>query len=260
MIRRRFYVPQDSIRDGVATLPDGQARHLRTVLRIRAGETVEIFDGKGNGYAGEVELHGSEVRIGRLQSVPFRESAARLILAAALIKYTKFEWMLEKATELGVSEIVPLKTRFSDIRIPDARIALRLERWERIVGEASKQSRRFTVPQVHAPLAFSEFLAAEAFSPCARFLLYEKAPTLWPADPGKLSNGTVVCIGPEGGWDENEIEQAREAGCKIFGLGSHILRSETAAIAALAIINHQIRQARAAPLLGSPFPVSGSPF
>jgi len=238
MIRRRFHVPRDSIRDGFAILPAGQARHLRKVLRIGAGETVEIFDGKGHGYIGEVELHGSEVHVRRLQSIPPRESLLRMILAAALIKSAKFEWMLEKATELGVDEIIPLRTRFSDVRIPEDKIALRLDRWDRIVSESSKQSRRLTVPQVRAPMDFPDFLAAEEFSCCARFLFYEKARLPWQADSGMPSNGMVVCIGPEGGWDESEIEQAEKAGCKIFGLGPRILRAETAAIAAVSIIQH----------------------
>jgi 16S rRNA (uracil1498-N3)-methyltransferase len=241
MARRRFYVPQNSIRDGIAILPTDQAHHLRNVLRIRNGEVVEIFDGKGGGYFGEVELRGSDVCIRGLQALPAQESSIRLILAAALIKSAKFEWMLQKATELGVDEIVPLNTRMSDLRLHDGKTALRLNRWDRIVKEASRQSRRFTAPPVHAPVSFSEFLAIEEYSACVRFLFYEKAQELWQPNSSLLANGVVLCIGPEGGWDESEIEQARDAGCKIFGLGSRILRAETAAIATLAIIQYQIQ-------------------
>jgi 16S rRNA (uracil1498-N3)-methyltransferase len=241
MARRRFYIPQDSIQDGMAILPTDQAHHLRNVLRIGNGEVVEIFDGKGSGYLGEVELRASGVCIRGLQALPVRESSTRLILAAALIKSAKFEWMLEKAAELGVDEIIPLNTRLSDLRIPDGKVSPRLNRWDRIVKEASKQSRRFTAPSVHAPVSFSEFLAAEAFAACVRILFYEKAQELWQPNSSMLANGVVLCIGPEGGWEESEIEQARNAGCRIFGLGSRILRAETAAIATLAIIQHQIQ-------------------
>jgi 16S rRNA (uracil1498-N3)-methyltransferase len=240
MTRRRFFIPQDSIRDGMAILPADQAHHLRHVLRIRNGEAVEIFDGKGCGYVGEVELRGSGVCIQGLQSLPVRESSLRLILAAALIKSAKFEWMLQKATELGVDEIVPLSTRFSDLLLPSGKIASRLDRWDRIVKEASKQSRRFTAPQIHAPLQFADFLAAESFSPYIKYLLYEKAQELWQPNAEMLSNGIVICIGPEGGWDSGEIGQAKDAGCQVFGLGSRILRAETAAIAALAIVQHRL--------------------
>jgi 16S rRNA (uracil1498-N3)-methyltransferase len=240
MTRRRFFVPPDSIRDGKAVLPDDQAHHLRKVLRIRAGETVEIFDGKGRGYIGEVEWNGSEVCIRDLQSLPFAESSRRLILAAALIKPAKFEWMLQKATELGVDEIVPLNTRLGDLKIPDGKTALRMDRWDRIIKEASKQSRRVTAPQVHTPLSFPDFLAAERFASCIRILFYEKAPAPWQLHPDMLCNGVVLCIGPEGGWDDSEIEQAKAAGCQIFGLGPRILRAETASIAALSIVQHHL--------------------
>jgi 16S rRNA (uracil1498-N3)-methyltransferase len=240
MARRRFFVPQDSIRDGMAILPADQSHHLRHVLRIGNGEAVEIFDGKGCGYVGEVELRGSGVCICGLQSLPVRESSLRLILAAALIKSAKFEWMLQKATELGVDEIVPLNTRMSDLKIPAGKIAFRLDRWDRIVKEASKQSRRFTAPQLHAPVNFPDFLSSESFAACVRFLFYEKAQELWQPNSGMLSNGVVLCIGPEGGWDDSEIEQAKDAGCRIFGLGPRILRAETAAVATLSILQHHL--------------------
>jgi 16S rRNA (uracil1498-N3)-methyltransferase len=240
MARRRFFVPRDSIRDGTAVLSADQAHHLKNVLRIRAGEVVEIFDGEGHEFTGEVEWRHTGVRIRGLQILPVRESSRRLILAAALIKSAKFEWMLQKATELGVDEILPLNTRFSDLRIPMGKIALRLDRWNRIVREASKQSRRVTVPQMHPPLNISDFLLSESLTSCARFLFYEKSRELWQPDSGMLSNGVVLCIGPEGGWDESEITQAKDAGYKVFGLGPRILRAETAAIAALSIVQHHL--------------------
>jgi 16S rRNA (uracil1498-N3)-methyltransferase len=254
MARRRFYVPQDSIRDGIAVLPDSQAHHLRNVLRIGAGEVVEIFDGNGQGYIGEVELRPSGAVIRGLQSLPAQEPLPRLILAAALIKSAKFEWMLQKATELGVDEIVPLITRLSDLRIPAGKIALRVDRWDRIVKEAAKQSRRLTAPRIHAPLNFIDFLQAEEFSGNARFLFYEKARELWRPDPDLPASGILLCMGPEGGWDPSEVERAKETGCKVFSLGPRILRAETAAIAAIAIIQHQLQ------LAGSGFRVPGSGF
>jgi 16S rRNA (uracil1498-N3)-methyltransferase len=240
MSRRRFFIPPDSIREGIAALPADQVHHLRHVLRIGNGEEVEIFDGKGNGYSGKVELSGSRVHICGLQRLPLQELSLRLILAAALIKPVKFEWMLQKATELGVDDIVPLNTRLSDRQIPDGKITQRLDRWDRIAKEASKQSRRFTAPTVHAPIQFSEFLAADEYAECIRNLFYEKAQERWRPDLDIPAKGIVLCIGPEGGWDESEIEQARNAGCKIFGLGPRILRAETASIVTLAILQHHL--------------------
>jgi 16S rRNA (uracil1498-N3)-methyltransferase len=240
MARRRFYVPRDSIRDAAATLPSDQAHHLRDVLRIGTGEIVEIFDGAGSGYTGEVELLESGVVVRGLQLLPSEKPPVRLTLAAALIKSAKFEWMLQKATELGVYDIIPLKTRFSDIQISGERATFRLERWDRIVKEASKQCRRFESPRVHAPRTFPDFLAAGELAACRKLLFSEKAQEPWQMDSGILSDRIVLCIGPEGGWDDVEIERASEAGCRILSLGPWILRAETAAIAAVSILQHQI--------------------
>jgi 16S rRNA (uracil1498-N3)-methyltransferase len=240
MSRRRFYISQNSIKEGIACLPSDQAHHLRDVLRIGSGEIVEVFDGAGKGYVGEVDLRDSMVYVRGLQSIPSEEPRIRLILAAALIKSSKFEWVLQKATELGIHEIVPLKTRFSEIEIPSGKVTLRLERWDRIIREASKQCRRSAAPRVHAPRTFADFLSAEDFSSCSRFLFCEKASEPWRPDQCALSERVVVFIGPEGGWDSGEVERAREAGCQILSLGPWVLRAETAAIAAVSIIQHQI--------------------
>jgi len=240
MSRRRFYVPRNSIKEGIACLPSDQAHHLRDVLRIGAGEIVEIFDGAGSGYVGVVDLRDSQVYVRELQRIPVEEPRIRLTLAAALIKSSKFEWILQKATELGIHEIIPLKTRFSEIEIPGGKITLRLERWDRIVREASKQCRRSAAPRIHAPRAFSDLLSAEDFSAYSRFLFCEKASEPWRLDQGALSERVLVCIGPEGGWDSGEVESARAAGYGIYSLGPWVLRAETAAIAAVSIIQHQI--------------------
>jgi 16S rRNA (uracil1498-N3)-methyltransferase len=252
MTRRRFYVPRDSIRDGMATLPPGQAHHLRDVLRIHAGDVVEIFDGAGSGYSGEVEMRGSDVLVRGLTSIQCPESPFHVTLAAALIKSAKFEWMLEKSTELGVDAIIPLRTRLSDIRIPADRMQSRLDRWNRILSESARQCKRFTAPQLRTPMDFPDLLVADDFSGYARILFYEKAAEPW--QPGSLvSDRIILCVGPEGGWDPPEVAQAREAGYEIYGLGPWTLRAETAAIAALSVVQHHIH------LLRSRQPEDGNP-
>ncbi len=238
MSHKRFYVPPDSIRDRSATLPPSQAHHLRDVMRIGDGEIVEIFDGAGRGYSGEVELQGSAVLISRLKSLPPEDSLIRVILAAALVKSSRFEWMLQKATELGVDEFMPLKTCRSEIRIAESKILSRMERWNRIVREASKQCQRLSTPQIHMPLSFSNFLEAVGDQSCAKLLFHENSEEPWRFDPGILSKNVLLCIGPEGGWEQSEIEAAAQVGCQIFSLGSRILRAETAAIAAVSVIQY----------------------
>jgi 16S rRNA (uracil1498-N3)-methyltransferase len=241
MSRRRFYVPRDSIRNGAALLPPDQAHHLRKVLRMAPGDIVEIFDGEGNGYIGAVEIHGVEVSVRLLNSIPAPESPAVLVLASALIKSTKFEWMLQKTTELGVDEIIPIQTRLSEIQIPDNKVDARMERWSRIVHEASKQCGRFTAPRVRRPLSFKDLIGMNELAAYAKFLFYEKAHDYWRFAPDSLSNRVVLCFGPEGGWDGDEVEQASKAGYSICSLGPLVLRAETAAIAATAIIQYHLQ-------------------
>ncbi len=244
MSRRRFFVPADSVQNGVADLPPDQAHHLRDVLRLGSGEIVEIFDGAGHGYVGEVDIRDSRVFVRGLKLLPVEAPKARLVLAAALIKPAKFEWILQKAAELGADDIIPLKTRLCEIDIPAAKITPRLERWDRIVREAAKQCRRLTAPRVHVPRAFPDFLAVDEFSSFPKYLFYEKASEPWRLDSSQSPQGLLLCIGPEGGWDGGEIEKARTAGYRVFSLGPWTLRAETAAIAALSIVQHQLHLLR----------------
>jgi len=247
MRAKRFFIPPGQIQKGTAALFPDQSRHLRTVLRLGPGDTVELFDGEGGGYEGIVETVGRKVRIGSLRRLKVSAVKSRpLILATAIIKSSRFEWILEKGTELGVEEFIPLRTRFSNIRLPESKVRSRLDRWHRIVQEASKQCRRFEVPKMLEPIEFDDLIAAGAYPDCLKLMLYEKASELWSPPEGK-AKPILLCIGPEGGWDPSEVEAARSAGFRIVSLGSRILRVETAAIAAVALIQYSVDQAEAVP-------------
>ncbi len=236
MPRRRFFVPPERIGSGVASLPPDQTHHLRDVLRLKNGDEVELFDGEGASYLGTVDIQGPETRIVGLKEVsPAHQTPTRVTLAPALFKAERFEWMLQKATELGVDEIVPLETRFSEVHIPAQKLDSRLERWRRIVQEASKQSRRTAVPRILRPVPFADFLSAEHPPAASRFLFDERAAVSWDSSLVP-SLRVVLCTGPEGGWDEAEVASAASAGYWIYSLGPRTLRAETAAIAALAIV------------------------
>lgn len=236
MPRRRFFIPRDRIRDGSAVLTPDQVHHLRTVLRLPAGEEVELFDGQGLSFSGRVEYQGAATRIGALKKLKNVEAhAATIALAPALIKADRFEWMLEKATELGVTQIIPLKTRFATVHIPDTRLPARLARWERIAVEAAKQSRRLTVPVIYAPLSWRDFLAAQEYAAYARFMLYEKASERFKPHPA-IKDPVLLCVGPEGGWEDSEASAAEQEGFCLLSMGPRILRAETAAIAAISLI------------------------
>jgi 16S rRNA (uracil1498-N3)-methyltransferase len=212
---------------------------LRDVLRLQTGDTAEIFDGEGRTYVGDVVLHGSEVLVRGLRSVSSYGSRGHLILAAALIRPARFEWALEKATELGVAEIYPLKTRRCSVRLADRIMDSRLDRWDRILKEAARQCGRSAAPRLHRPQDFYDFLRAGEPAAGAKYILHEKSDRPWRPDQGVLAERSVLCVGPEGGWDAVEIEQAVEAGYGVFSLGPWVLRAETAMVAAVAIFQHQ---------------------
>jgi 16S rRNA (uracil1498-N3)-methyltransferase len=235
MSLRRFYVPPGLIRNDIAVLPAGPAHHLRHVLRLGAGTPVEVFDGEGHTWAGQVEFVGGEVRV--LLQEPLtaaNDAGPQITLALALIRPERFEWALEKSTELGVTAIVPLVTRFSEVRIPASKITAKLERWERIAREASRQCERATLPRIRTPVTPADLFQLPEIAGSSKLWLH--ARTGEQPCFSSAAAPTVVCVGPEGGWHEDETAAARSAGCSIVTLGRRILRSETAAVAALAII------------------------
>ncbi len=232
---RRFYVPPGRIHGGVAELLPDQVHRVREVLRLKRDSQVEVFDGKGNAYLGRLEftVHGSLVS--DLERIADREQLPpRLVVAAAMIKPARFEWMLEKATELGTDEFIPLITRHSDVHLVRANLPSRLNRWQRIVQQACEQSGRTLIPAIQAPLKFPDLLAMDSLSGFTRLLLYESGGL--PLSREKPPGPAVICIGPEGGWDPSEVDAALERGYRLVSLGRHILRAETSAVAAIALL------------------------
>jgi 16S rRNA (uracil1498-N3)-methyltransferase len=234
-MRRRFFV--DEVRSGRAELTGDDARHLTRVLRVEAGQRYEISDNL-NVYLAEVETARKEhVAFRTLEKLPPPAETVRLVLCAALIKFDHFEWMIEKATELGVSEIVPVETIRSERGLERA-AHKRVERWRRIALEASQQSRRAFLPEVFEPEPLRDALARNAN---CRFALDENpaARPLNSALPAERHTHDTVAllIGPEGGWTDDERSQFTAANWSPVSLGPLVLRAETAALAALAIVN-----------------------
>jgi 16S rRNA (uracil1498-N3)-methyltransferase len=228
-MRRRFFV--DEVRDGKAELSGEDAKHLTRVLRVEAGQRFEISDNR-NVYLAEIETARRELVIFRtVEKLAMPEPGARLVLCAALFKFDRFEWMIEKATELGVSEIVPVETTRSERGLERA-AKKRVERWRRIALEASQQSRRAILPVVHDPVAWRDALSV----PAQRRYALDESPNVkaWPRTPGD-SGSVAILAGPEGGWTDEERQSFAAAGWTGVSLGPLILRAETAAIAALAI-------------------------
>ncbi|MGA2592778.1 MAG: RsmE family RNA methyltransferase [Bryobacteraceae bacterium] len=238
MARRRFLV--DHIRDNTAELRGEDARHLARVLRAELGQQYEISDG-ASVYLAEISaIERDRIVFHALTALDSPPTPVRITLLAALIKFDHFEWLIEKATELGVAAIMPVNAARSDKGLLEA-ARKRAERWRRIVHESSQQARRLSPPEIAAP----QPLAASIALPFARrYFLDEKpgAPPLLSAIPlpaeRRVSDSVALLTGPEGGWTEPERTSALAAGWAPASLGPFILRAETAAVTAAGTLIH----------------------
>ena len=248
MTRRRFFAPVSAFDSDFAdvTLAQDEARHLREVLRLKAGDEVYVFDGEGKEFHCRIEESRRDTAQLRViaEVAPARaESPLALTIAVALLKGEKFDLVVQKATELGVVRVVPVVTKLADIRLrdePDA--AKRVARWGRIALEAAKQSGRAVIPEVAAPVSFATLIHEARNDPAASHLMFSErdGQSLKDAMPMLTTNpgGMTALVGSEGGWVNEELETARQAGWTIITLGGRTLRAETAAIAVAVLLQH----------------------
>jgi len=234
MARRLFFVPE--VRNGSAELSGDDAKHLTRVLRVEPGQTYQISDNHSLYLAEVSEAHKERVRFRILERQPAQPPQTEITLCAALIKFDHFEWMIEKATELGVSRIVPVEATRSERGLERAAVK-RVERWRKIALESSQQSRRPFLPVVEEPAGFAEAVRIQAE---VRLFADEEGgePISRAIPPG--TGSVAILIGPEGGWTAEERSVVTE--WKRVSLGSHVLRAETAAIAALTVIVNNLLQ------------------
>ena len=248
MTRRRFFAPPNAFAPDGSTVelaPD-EARHLRDVLRLERGDEVFVFDGEGREFRCTIEESGRGSAMlcveGEAQAAR-PESTLRLTFAVALLKGEKFDLVVQKATELGVQRIIPVVTKLADVRLRDAADgARRVERWQRIALEACKQSGRAVVPEVASPVLYTSLIESSLpekegwrvmFAERGGNSLSEKIKSL-QARPLAVT----ALVGSEGGWTDEEIVLAQNAGWSVVTLGGRILRAETAAIATAALLQH----------------------
>ncbi len=229
MAIKSVYWPDPEIRDGLLSVGGEEHQHLK-VSRTGVGEGVEVFDGGGRVWEGQVAALGStstEIRILVHRSLP---PPVEIVLAQALIKNTAFEWVLEKAVEVGVTRIILFRAKRSNASGPG-----REKRWKRIIVEAAKQSKHYHLPRLDAVTDIDHVLTVDGGSKIV-FALESEGPL-----ESALSDPPVVyMIGPEGGWVPEELEASRVQGFAEVRLGSHVMRAETAAIVAGGLIAHQL--------------------
>ena len=251
MTRRRFYAPPAAFSAGSGTvkLSPEETRHLRDALRLRPGDEAFVFDGEGNEYFSvvtevESKREAEALLEVRSQVVPARpESPLRLTLAVALLKGEKFDLVIQKATELGVARIMPVITARADVRLRDEQDAAhRAARWQRLALEAAKQSGRARLPAVERPINFDSLLASAPDESSLRLMFAERAgqglrETLRESGAAQGSEAYAL-VGPEGGWEDEEIERAQADRWSVVTLGGRTLRAETAAIVVTALLQH----------------------
>lgn len=248
-MRRRFFV--DRFDSDSAVIHGDAAEHLGRVLRAAPGQLYELSDGE-HVWLGRIERVAtskrgdSRVEFALVEPIAVREPALQLYLLISIVKFDRFEWCLEKATELGVVEIIPLAAARADKALLAA-AGKRHARWEKILAESAQQSRRVRPPALRAAVPPAKAFAGAAAD--VKIMLSERADAVplesilreqvaldgsAPNSPGKAS--AALAIGPEGGWTDEEIAAARVAGFAEASLGENILRTETAVIASLAIL------------------------
>jgi 16S rRNA (uracil1498-N3)-methyltransferase len=236
MARRRFFVSE--VTKGGAVIEGEDARHLTRVLRVETGQRYEISDGE-RVYLAEVAAARKEfVDFHVIEDLPPAPRTVRVTLLASLIKFDHFELLIEKATELGVFEIVPVIATRTEAGLEKA-VPKRMERWRRIAIEASQQSRRDRLPKIRPAVQLGESLAWDEVR--YRFWLDQEAGgvPLWTSIPliRSVDDSVALLVGPEGGWTDAERATAcRRPGWTRIWMGSQILRAETAAIAGLSVI------------------------
>ena len=247
MTRRRFYAPRLAFAaDGDRiTLRDDEARHARDVLRLGRDDEVFVFDGEGREYRCVIADIGSRaitLTVAEETEAARPESPLDLTLAVALLKGEKFDLVVQKATELGVTTLVPLITTRADVRIREPQEAARkVERWQRIALESAKQCGRARLMLVHEPTNLDEFFRSITDVHLGVMFTVRGGGSVdvaFETKPGFKS--VIAMVGSEGGWTDDEISQARKHQWQLVTLGGRTLRAETAAIVAATLLQHRL--------------------
>jgi 16S rRNA (uracil1498-N3)-methyltransferase len=232
---RRFYAPKESFTKDKIKLSLEETRHLRDVLRLFEGVKISIFDGEGKEFLCEIETITKKETVLKIvgeiaPSSP--ESDLDLTLAVALLKGEKFDLVIQKAVELGVTKFIPMNTKRADVKLKDSE--KKLERWQKIALEAAKQCGRAKLMQIELPQDFTKLIKS---SEETKLLFAERSGADFAEI--KADKKITAFVGPEGGWDDSEVEFAASNGCQIITLGGRILRAETAVITIASLLqNH----------------------
>jgi 16S rRNA (uracil1498-N3)-methyltransferase len=238
MTIRRFYAPPSQFDADRVWLEEDETRHLHDVLRLKAGDRAQVFDGEGHEF--ECVIETIEKRNSTLNVVaeirpPSAESPLDLTLAVTLLKGDKLDAVVQKAVELGVNCLIPMTSARCDVKV--AGESKRTERWRRIAMEATKQCGRAKLIAVEDLMGFQAVIEQSNDSEIARILFSERDGKSFESLAG--SRSILAFIGPEGGWDDSELELAKESGIQTITFGGRVMKADTAAISIASILQHR---------------------
>ncbi len=243
-----FFIPSTAIHGKTVTLIDPLYTHLCKSLRVRTGQSLRIRNEHRQQHTIIIHKISKDSLIGEVQDTlngpPLEQPTITLV--QAILKPDHMAWIIQKSTELGVTSIVPIITERVQSRSAKGSLLHFCERWQRIALEAAQQSERWNIPLILSPQPFIKFL--QDLTPThLHFLLTERAggntnSAISLTHPIKADNTIVLATGPEGGWSQEEIQQAKEAGFRKVSLGEKILRSETATLTALVMLQERLKQ------------------
>lgn len=236
----RFFAPALDAGDDLVTLPRDEAEHLTRVLRLGPGDSVSVFNGRGDEFLARVESAARrDARVQLLQRVtPAPESTTPITLVQAVLKGDKMDDVVRDAVMLGVSAIQPIVTRRTEVTVAAIMRGARVERWQRIALASVKQSRRAVLPEILTPLPFETWLD----EPAADIRLFLAEPGIEGSEPlavfktAPVPMSAALVVGPEGGWDAAECARARQHGLRLASLGGRTLRADAVPIAALSVL------------------------
>jgi len=240
---RRFFVEGEPLKPGERLITGKRAHHLTRVLRLAVGEPVMLFEGSGREFPAEIvevgrQLVRLKVRAGKRVD---RESPLSLMLALGLSRPSIMDLIVQKVTELGVHEIVPVQTERAQGWLSGEKDLARIKRWGRIAQEAARQSGRNVIPRIWPLTEYSQLLKQTENKEIKLFCWEEEKKTLRQALEVKgRARQACVLVGPEGGFSQKEAEEAASAGFQSVSLGGRVLRTETAAIVVIGLIQYEL--------------------
>jgi len=235
MSESRIHLDGPLAEGALVELPEGPFRHLVQVLRMQAGESLVVFDGRGGEYTAMLETvakRSANLRVGAFHDVN-RESPLQLTLVQGISKGERMDWTVQKAVELGVSAIVPVVTERCNVHLDREREAKRLDHWRSVMISACEQSGRTRIPELHPMMKFTDWLGSPV---TGTRLVLDPMATRRLASVDAAAGSIHLMVGPEGGLSAEELRVAGEAGCVGVQMGPRVLRTETAGVVALSIL------------------------